>query len=141
MLVAGVVAAGTLVAAGQAEAVTVHCATTAPVSRRTGFIAKDLTASGIPAHDPHGSPCHIANWLTYYAEKQNGLPSSLALDPDGQPWAVHKWAAPGNATSDTFTHGTERVTVVLIKPMSTKDAKRLARQTLDDFEAAAHPDP
>jgi hypothetical protein len=140
-LVAGVVAVGALVGAGQAGAATVRCTPRAPVSTRTGFVAENLTATGIPAHDPHGSPCYIARWLTYYAERQNGLPSRLALDPDGQPWTVKKWSAPGNATRDRFTHGSERVTVILIKPMTVKDATREAQQTLNDFEAAAHHDP
>lgn len=140
-LVAGAVCAWALIAAGQATASTVHCATRAPVSRRTGFIAKDLTASGIGRHDPHGSPCHIANWLTYYAERQNGLPARLALDPDGEVWTVRKRAVPDNAVRDTFTHARERVSVLLILPISTKDARRVAQGTLDDYEAAAHPDP
>ena len=141
MLTAGAVSAGALLAAGHAAAATVHCTPRAPVSRRTGFIASHLTASGISSHDPHGSPCHIANWLTYYAEYQNGLPARLALDPDGQPWAVHKRAVACNAVHDTFTHARERVSVLLALPMTVKDANRVAQGVQDDFESAAHHDP
>lgn len=100
-----------------------------------------MTETGIAADDPHGSPCRIARWLTYYAERQNGLPGTLNLDPDGQAWSTRKHALPGNAARDTFTYRTEHVSVTLINPMSLKDAKKWAQQTLNDFEARAHPDP
>jgi hypothetical protein len=117
------------------------CAIKPPVSVKWGFVAKHLTASGIAPNDPHGAPCYIARFLTYYAERRNGLPTTLNLDPDGQPWTATNRPITGNAVYDVFRHGTERVSVTLTKPMTPKDAKAWARQTLEEFESAAHPDP
>jgi hypothetical protein len=119
---------------------TIDCAIAAPAKKvydhnGAGRIEpSQLRATNVPPNDPHGDPCHVANWLTYYIEydwaygpvdwsvsdSYGALPQQLALDPDGQTWRVsyspRLKTAHTNVLHATLTHKRERVTVTLDFP-------------------------